>query len=240
MTTEPHHSAPAPYWSWAGLTEGAWRSTALLPGTIVFSMAFGTIAAQKGLTLTEAVLMNAVVFAGSSQLVAMEVWTSPLTLGSLLSLATITAIVNARFILMGASLRPWLGGLPPWQAYMVLLQNVDANWIVASRYRGEGGSDVSIYLGSGIILWIVWVTAVIPGYLLGAVIKDPSRFGFDMMLPIFFSAMLIPMWRGVKRGIGWGIAGAVALAAWYLIPGYWFIVIGAVVGSVAGGFIDDE
>ena len=85
-----------------------------------------------------------------------------------------------------------------------------------------------------------WVTSVIPGYLLGAFFNDPTRFGFDMILPIFFAAMLVQMWRGSRRAIGWGIAGVVALAASYLIAGYWFIVIGAVTGSVAGGFIDDE
>jgi predicted branched-subunit amino acid permease len=36
------------------------------------------------------------------------------------SLAVVTAIVNARFILMGATLRPWFGALPPWQAYAAL------------------------------------------------------------------------------------------------------------------------
>jgi predicted branched-subunit amino acid permease len=185
------------------------------------------------------VLMNALVFAGSSQLVAIEVWTNPLTLGTLLSLATITAVVNARFILMGASLRPWLGPLPAWQVYLALLQNVDANWIVATRYRGEGGGDVSIYLGSGIALWTTWVASVIPGYLLGAFITDPTRFGFDMLLPVFFSAMTVQMWRGSRRAIGWAVAGVVALVASQLIGGYWFIVIGAVAGSVVGGFIDE-
>ena len=75
MTTKPPTSAPAPYWTWGGLSEGAWRSVPLIPGTIVFSMVFGTIAAQKGLTLTDTMLMNAIVFAGSSQFVAIEVWT---------------------------------------------------------------------------------------------------------------------------------------------------------------------
>jgi predicted branched-subunit amino acid permease len=239
MTAETTKSAPAPHWTWGGLSEGAWRSAPMLPGTVVFSMVFGTIAAQKGVTLTDTVLMNALVFAGASQLVAIEVWSNPLTLGTLFSLATITAIVNARFILMGASLRPWLGPLPAWQAYLALLQNVDANWIVATRYRGEGGGDVSIYLGAGIALWVTWVASVIPGYLLGAFITDPTRFGFDMLLPVFFSAMTVQMWRGARRAVGWAVAGVVALAASQLIGGYWFIVIGAITGSVVGGFIDE-
>ena len=38
--------------------------------------------------------------------------------------------------------------------------------------------------------------SAIPGYLLGAFIADPKRFGFDLMLPIFFAAMFVPLWRG--------------------------------------------
>lgn len=239
MTTQPHKSAQAPYWSLPGIAEGAWRSAPLLPGTVIFAAAFGTLAAQKGISLTDTVLMNVIVFAGAAQLVAIEVWTEPLTLGTLASIAILTAIVNARFILMGASLRPWLGPLPAWQVYPVLLLTTDATWIVGMRYRAEGGGDASIYLGAGLALWALWTAAVIPGYLLGAFIADPTRFGFDLTLPVFFSAMLVGLWRGPRRAIGWTVAGVVALAAAYLIAGWWFIVIGAVAGSIVGGFVDD-
>jgi predicted branched-subunit amino acid permease len=239
MTTQPAKSAQAPYWSLPGIAEGAWRSAPLLPGTVIFAAAFGTLAAQKGISLTDAVLMNAIVFAGAAQLVAIEVWTEPLTLGTLASIAVLTAIVNARFILMGASLRPWLGTLPAWQVYPTLLLTTDATWIVGMRYRAEGGGDASIYLGAGLALWALWTAAVIPGYLLGAFIADPTRFGFDLTLPVFFSAMLVGLWRGPRRAIGWAVAGVVALAAAYFIAGWWFIVIGAIAGSIAGGFADD-
>ena len=92
---------------------------AMVPGTVVFAAAYGTLAAQKGLTLGEAVLMSTLVYGGASQLVGLEVWTNPVTLSTLISLAIVTAVVNARFILMGATLRPWLGTLPSWQAYAI-------------------------------------------------------------------------------------------------------------------------
>src|SRR3954470_18665088 len=199
-------SAQAPYWSLPGLVEGAWRTAPLLPGTVVFAFAFGTIAAQKGLSLGDTVLMNALVFAGAAQLVAIEVWTNPMTLGTVASLAALTAIVNARFVLMGASLRPWMGALPAWQVYPPLLLTTDATWVVGMRYRTEGGGDASIYLGAGLAIWTAWVSALVPGYLLGAVIADPSRFGFDFLLPIFFAAILVQMWRGARRAVGWVIA----------------------------------
>ena len=211
----------------------------MVPGTMVFAAAFGTLAAQKGLTLAETVLMSALVYGGASQLVAMEVWKSPITLASVVSLAVVTAIVNARFILMGATLRPWLGALPPWQVYPALNSTVDATWLVATRYRAEGGSDAAVFVGAGLALWVVWVGSAIPGYLLGTFIADPKRFGFDLMLPIFFAAMFVPLWRGARRAIGWVIAGAVALVVSYLVPGWWFIVAGALAGSIAGAFIDE-
>ena len=237
--TSPQDRAEAPYWTLPGLAEGAWRSGALLPGTAVFSLAFGTVAAQKGLSLADAVLMNALVFAGASQLVALEVWTNPLSLGTIASLALLAAIVNARFVLMGAALRPWMGALPAWQAYPPLLLTTDATWIVGMRYRAEGKGDASVYLGAGLAIWAVWVAAVVPGYLLGAFISDPKRFGIDLMLPIFFAAMLVQIWRGPRRAVGWAVAGAVALVAAQLVAGWWFVVIGAVAGSIVGGFVDD-
>ena len=239
MTTHPHTRAEAPYWSLSGLAEGARRCGVMVPGTMIFAAAYGTLAAQKGLTLTEATLMSAMVFGGASQLVAMEVWTSPITFASVVSLAVVTAIVNARFILMGATLRPWFGTLPPWQAYPALGSTVDATWLIATRYRAEGGSDVSVFVGAGLALWVIWVGSAIPGYLLGAFIADPKRFGFDLVLPIFFAAMFVPLWRGARRAIGWAIAGLVALIVSYVVPGWWFIVAGALTGSVVGAFIDE-
>src|SRR5437763_940379 len=82
--------------------------------------------------------------------------------------------------------------------------------------------------------------AMVPGNLLGAVIADPKRFGFDLMVPIFFAAMFVPLWRGSRRAIGWAVAGAVALLASYVLPGWWFVVVGALTGSVVGAFVDAE
>src|SRR5947209_19020087 len=106
MTTQAK-SAQAPYWSVAGLAQGARMCGAMVPGTGVFAAAYGTLAAQKGLTLGEAVLMSALVFGGAAQLVALEVWTNPLTLWPGGSLAVVPAVVQARFIHVGATPRPW-------------------------------------------------------------------------------------------------------------------------------------
>jgi predicted branched-subunit amino acid permease len=243
MTTmhgEPDDRGPRPYWSLAGLRTGFRRVLPVVAGAAVFGTAFGAIAAQKGLSLLEATMMSAIVFAGASQLVAMEIWSSQMTLSTIVTLALITGVVNMRMLLMSASLRPWLGRLPSWQVYPMLTLITDISWINAVRYRREGGADAAVLLGSSIAVWGVWVPVTVFGYLAGAMIADPKRFGLDLIVPIYFIAMLVPIWPGLRRGYPWAVAGIVALIVERFVPGWWFVICGALAGAFTGGLVDDR
>ena len=56
-------------------------------------------------------------------------------------------------------------------------------------------------------------------------------------MPAFFAAFLIPSYRGLQRAIPWVISGIVAVGVDWLTPGYWFIIAGAVAGSISAAFI---
>jgi predicted branched-subunit amino acid permease len=211
----------------------------LLPGIVVFAVAFGAAASAKGLTLFETLLMSAVVYAGVSQLVAMELWRPEWSFGAIAGVAFVTMTVNARLILQGAALQPWLARYRKRQNALTLMVLTDANWLIGMRYHAEGGRDASVVLGAGLSLWIFWVGFTVPGYLLGAMVADPKRYGIDMVMPIFFAAMIVPLWRGPRAARPWLVAGIAALVAARLIDGYAFIVIGAVSGALAGALLDD-
>jgi predicted branched-subunit amino acid permease len=242
----------APYWSLDGLGLGARLALPAVPGLVAFGLAVGTTAARKGLGVVDALLMNGLVFAGASQMVAMEIWPERFTLLSIAALAIVTATVNARLLLMGASLRPWLGSLPPWQTYPMLHMLTDPGWLVAMRYRAGGGGDASVLLGGSLLFFAAWNVAAASGYLLGAQIANPRAIGLDLVMPIFFAIgldlvmpiffaiMLIPLWQGTRRGIAWVIAGAVALLVEYLVAGWWFILAGALAGALAEGLTSDD
>jgi 4-azaleucine resistance transporter AzlC len=231
--------ASAPYWSVAGVNLGLRLIAPVLPIQIMFGLAFGALAAQKGLSLFDATMMSLLVFAGASQFVAMEIWAEPLTFAAIVTLTLVTAMVNMRFFLMSASLRPWLGPLPAWQSYSTLATLTDPGWIAAMRYRAEGGGDAAVFLAGGLAMWVLWIVSTVPGYLIGTLLTDPKSIGLDLVMPAFFTVMLVPLWRGGKRAISWAIAGVVALLMAKFVPGYWFIVGGALAGSIAAGFIDD-
>ena len=227
------------YWSWAGLVEGARLAMPVMPGMVMFGAAFGALAAQKGLSLLEATLMSALVYAGASQFVALEMWSDIGTFTGIAAIGLVTATVNMRFILMTAALRPWFGKLPAWQSYPTLFTVTDPGWLIAMGYHTGGGRDAAILVGGGLAFWLLWIASAVPGYLLGALVSDQKTFGFDVIMPAFFVVMLVPLWRGARRAIPWAVAGGVALVVAALVPGWWFIIIGSVAGAIAGGFIDE-
>lgn len=221
----------------AGLLQGARLALPLLPGITVFAAAFGTAAVQKGLSVTEAALASGLVFAGASQLVSLELWSQAWTPASILLVAIVTFTVNARMILQGASLQPWLAPLPGRVTWPSLFLLTDANWVITERYRAEGGTDAGILVGAGLMLWTVWVIATLPGAMLGRLVSNPSALAIDLVLPVFFSAMAVPLWKGRRDTIAWSVAGLVSLVSWYAFGGYVFMVTGALAGAFTGALI---
>jgi predicted branched-subunit amino acid permease len=238
MTNDSPDKA-APSCTWPGFNLGLRLALPVLPGMVAFALAVGAVTARKGFSFLDNLLMNAVVYAGMSQLVAIEAWPEHVNGAALAGLAIVSATVNARLLLMTAALRPWLGGLPARQIYPALHLLTDPGWLIAMRYRAGGGSDAGVFFGISVLLYFAWLSAVSAGYLAGALVADPRRFGIDLVMPIFFAAMLIPLWRGARRAVAWAVAGAAALIVQQLVGGWWFIVAGAVAGSVTAGCLDD-
>ena len=146
-----------------------------------------------------------------------------------------------RFLLIGASLRPWLGGEPAARVYPTLYLLTEPNWIRTLRYRAEGGARSGLPARQrrhGVARLGAGADAGLLARRVGR--RTPAKFGLDLVMPAFFTAMLVPLWRGNRRAIAWLIAAAVALVTDLTIGGVWFVFTGSVAGAVAGGFLGDE
>lgn len=228
------------YWARDAIWPGIVAISPMLPGTLAFALAFGAQCAQMKFSLTELEAMMAFVYGGLSQFVAVQSWPSHLTPSAIATLALLTFTVNVRFALMSATLRPWFGTLPAWQAYPAMLLVTDGGWLAAMRYREHGGSNAMFYLGGALVLYVLWLVAAVPGYLLAGQLTDPKKFGVDLVVPAFYAAMLVPAWKGPRRAIPWAVAGVVALTVQWAVAGWWFIIIGAMAGAVSAGLMDDS
>lgn len=236
-TPHDHFHAPA-YWSRNAIVPGIIAIAPMLPGTLAFGMAFGALCAQKNFSLTEVEIMMGFVYGGLSQFVAVQSWPDNLTTSSIATLALLTLTVNVRFSLMSASLRPWFGTLPRWQSYPPMLLVTDGGWLAATRYRNHGGADASFFVGGAVVLYFVWLLSSIPGFLLAGQLSDPKKYGVDLVMPAFYAAMLVPAWKGPRLAIPWVVAGIVALTMHWLVPGWWFIIAGAISGAISAGLMD--
>ena len=216
-------------------TEGARRSVPLALSVFAYGAVFGVLARQAGLSLAEASLMSGLVCAGSSQFVVLDLWKQPLPVIAI----TFTAlVVNLRYLLMGAALAPHLRGLPAPKAYASAFFMGDENWSLTVREFAGGRRDAAFLLGSGLTLFLTWVGATAAGHALGAGIHDPARWGLDFAFTAVFVALLVGLWRGKSDALPWIAAGAVSLAASYLLAGRWYILLGGIAGSVVGAVRD--
>lgn len=238
-STQPDHFHAPAYWSRNAIVPGIIAIAPMLPGTMAFGMAFGALCAQKNFSLAEVEIMMGFVYGGLSQFVAVQSWPDTLSVSSIATLALLTLTVNIRFSLMSASLRPWLGTLPRWQSYPPMLLVTDGGWLAATRYRNHGGADASFFVGGAVVLYFVWLFSSIPGFLLAGQLSDPKKYGVDLVMPAFYAAMLVPAWKGPRLAIPWVVAGVVAMTVHWLVPGWWFIIAGAVCGAISAGLMDE-
>jgi predicted branched-subunit amino acid permease len=232
------NESPKPRWTSAAIREGAIATFPLMPGLFAFGMAFGTVAARQGFSLLDAVAMSAIVFSGVAQIIVVDAWPRELTVASVTAIAAVTAVICSRFLLIGAAMRPLLSRLSPAQVYPFLHFLVEPPWLLSIRYQREGGDDPGFVLGSAATCYVTWVVSTAPGYWLGAA-ADPYRFGLDMVIPAFFTAMLVSLWQSPRKAVGWAVGGGVAVAADLTLGGFWYVVLGGLAGSIAGGLVDE-
>ena len=221
----------------AGVRTGMIETLPFTIGLFVFGVAVGAAAHQKGLTLAQGLAQSILVYAGASQLLTLQMWMDDWTWSGLLAAAGVTAAINSRFVLMGATLRQWIAGLDARAVYSSLFFMTDASFAIGVRHHANGGRDYGLVLGANVPLYLGWIGTTALGYLGGALIARPERYGLDLVLPLVFATMAAPMVRRAGRFAPYVIAALVAIVTSWIAPG-WFIVTGALAGALAAALID--
>lgn len=189
-----------------------------------YGLGFGLVAAQAGFGIGKAVLTSAAIYSGSAQLAAMNLLrTGEATIWALF--ATIL-VINARYLLFGAALQPWLWQAGKLRAYGSLLLLGDANWMLTMRMIRAGEEDRAYLAGTGAPITIGWLGGTALGVATVAILPRPEALGLDLMLVAFAASMvtamirtrsdLLPVVVGAATALGvaelWGPAPAIIAA----------------------------
>lgn len=209
----------------------------MIPAVLPFGLIIGVMSDAKGLSFLETIIMSASVFAGTSQLVALQVWSDPAPIFA----ATLACfIINLRLAPMSAALAPWLDRLRGWKLWGTLATLVDNSFAIAIADQRSGGRDAGLLLGVGLTFWGFWVIFCGVGYLAAGLVSLPPGH------PIFFAslatiiALMVPLWRGRLEILPWGVAAVAALAVsqGLGLGQPWPVLAGAILGGAAGAWRD--
>jgi 4-azaleucine resistance transporter AzlC len=215
---------------WAEFSGGMRAIAPLIAAVIPIGLVFGAVAATKGLSPLETALMSALVFAGGSQFVAMDIWTHP---ASWAGLGFAALLVNIRHVLMGASIGSKMQAFPPRARYFSVLFLADEIWAMAEFRAGIARLTPAWFAGLATPFYLTWLLSSLAGATLGAFLGNPVTLGLDFAFPAVFIVLVMGFWKGPETGAVLLASGAAAVLTQHFIPGVWYIAAGALAGLAA-------
>ncbi len=154
----------------------------------------GSLAMQNGFTAVEAQLMSALVFAGSAQLVAIE-----LIAGNtpLLTILFTTFIISSRHFLYGLAVRHKVIDQPLRWRLPVSFVLTDELFAFSHHPKAYRTKLRLIYaLSAGFSFYLAWNLWTLLGIVAGALLPDLTHLGLDFAIAATFIALVVP---GVKN-----------------------------------------
>ena len=241
MQTEPtarvdHPPTPATI-TLAGVGRGMHANLAAIPAVIVFGIGFGAAATEAGLLPGHIIAMSALVFAGAAQYAALDLWHHPLPL---LPLLMVTLALNARHLVLGATLHAYLRPAKTWLQNVTLALLSDANWAATKAAEERGERDLGHLVGGGLTLWLTWFLGTAIGVGFGHVLGDLTSAGIDVVMPAFFGCALVGMTTGKSDLPPLVVSGGVAALLATVTAPHWAVLAGILSGGVAGAVYDSR
>jgi 4-azaleucine resistance transporter AzlC len=191
---------------------------------------YGALAVGKGMTQLEAGVSSLLIFAGGAQFAALELWRSP---PPVLALAFSTLLINARHILMGASLKPKLDRFSPFQRAFGVFFMADENWAMAERRARGQPLTTAYYFAMSVVFWANWNLWTALGAVGGALMGDPKRIGADFAFTALFIGLVAGFWRGRSTALTVAASAAASALAYRLVGPPWHVAAGALSGIAA-------
>jgi predicted branched-subunit amino acid permease len=174
------------------------------------------------------------IFAGSAHLTAIQLVDSG---AGLVTAATTALLVNARLMLLSATLAPYWRGTRIRSRLLAAATLVDPTWMLAAP-RFARSSDAAagrrFYFGASAALWVGWTLAVTIGVAAGSVV--PSGAGLDLLAPLCLMSIIAAPLR-TARGAACVAAAAVTAVLCVRLPGALGLFASVAVGTAAAAAV---
>ena len=212
------------------LKEGLSAGWPICLGYVPIGMAFGVLAQKAGLTPFHIGLMSILVFAGSSQFIAVSMLSAGASAPAIIAT---TFMVNLRHVLMSSALAVYLRaahrGLLALFAYGV----TDESFAVNLPRFSDGAWRLPQALVVNQAANLTWFVSTVAGGVGGRFIPE-GALGIDYALIAMFICLLIYQIRQRIHLLTALIAGLSAVGLALLMPGNSYIVIASIAAATTG------
>ena len=203
-------------------------------GVAPFGAIYAVSALTAGLSPAQTLAMSLFVFAGASQFTAAGLFAAGV---APFTIIITTLVINARHILLSAALAPSMRQASPAARAGIAFQLTDETFAVGMRRFLTSQGSPAYQFGTNLSLYCIWQTSTIAGMLLGSLIPDPATYGLDLVFPLTFIGLLMPLLRDRVSSLVAALSAALTLAGALLLPGRWYILIAGLVASGIGAFL---
>lgn len=205
MSTSGLSGSSSPWWS------GAHEATPLLGGYIPVAISFGMVAVQAGFSVWQSILISTLIYAGASQFlfVAMVAAGAPWGL-----VVVMTLLINARHVVYGPSIAPWLPKSRWWPFLSHGLTDQIFALALSRLPQLPAEQRLGWYSGAMLLAWFSWVAGTAAGAIAGEELSRHWPLLGEIMpfaLPALFLVLLAPRFTSRTWSIALGATIAVAM-----------------------------
>ena len=205
----------------------------LLFSVVPFGAVFGALAAEKGIPFDQVIMMSALMYAGASQMVAVELWGFPPAFWTIL--VSVLA-VNFRHVLYSAALGRKMKNWPITRRFFGFGFMVDPVYALAdSRFPTHVSG--AYYAGMTVVLYPTWIVSSMVGAVFGNLIENPGRWGIDMVLTAYFTVLVLGFRARPNAALIVVASSLVALLVYLTIGPPWHVATGGFAGIVTAAVL---
>ncbi|MCL1865014.1 MAG: AzlC family ABC transporter permease [Spirochaetes bacterium] len=219
------------------LKNGIYSGIPIFIGYFPIAITFGLLAKSVNISFFESFCFSALVFAGASQFVSINMYHAGIGAGEII---LTVFLLNFRHFLMSAT----ISSKSSFKKILIPIISfgiTDETFAVAALK--EGGISGSYIIGLNFTSYSGWVIGTVIGYIAGDFLPHVIQSSFSICIYALFVAILIP---AVRKSFTAGFIAVAAGAAnsmlgyFSLFSSGWNIIISILLVSAAGMFIFNE
>lgn len=201
---------------------------------IPFTTAYALLAETNGFSQFETVAMSMLVFAGSAQLAIIDM--APTQAGYVAILLTVL-LLNLRHVLYALTLDLKLARPRSIPRPVLAAGMTDESMGLSIAHMQRKPATDWYFMGTVVSLYLSFAAGTMIGVFLGGRIPDPERLHLDVIFPLTFLALLLPLVRNRRALAIAVVAAGLSVGLRPVVGASYAVLIAILAGAAVGLFL---